>query len=860
MILSGTGSDGARGVRAIKEMGGMVMVQSEESAKFNGMPRAAISTGVADFILTAEEMPAQILAYIAHPFVSGEKHADLLQGGDAMTRLFAELRDKTKVDFTHYKPSTITRRIERRISINQIADIEDYVHHLQTSPDEAQALYRDLLIGVTCFFRDQDAMQELEEHHLPELLKRVNDREIRFWVSGCATGEEAYSLAIMAREVMEQHNISRDIKIFATDIDRDAIITASHGIYPDSIAGDLPHKVLTKYFYHKEEKLQIARNIREMVVFAQHNVVKDPPFTNIDLISCRNLLIYLQPVLQQKVFEMFNFSLNPKGLLFLGSSETTGHMEQYFETLHGKFKIYSSRGKNLHLKPELELSREKERHLPSGLFPGRLHRQKPADNDPGRIMERYVKGMAEKYLPLSVVVNEQMEIIHIIGETGDYFRLSSGPASFDIARMVDPALAIPLATGIKKVFRTGKDLSFSNVQFPLGNSIRRCRLLIKPLPPIRGEMDLAVVLFEELEEKQPNQPTAAETYDVDTESRQRIQDLEQELQFARENLQATIEELETSNEELQATNEELLASNEELQSTNEELQSTNEELYTVNAEHQSRIIELTELNNDVDNLLTSSGIGTLLLDENLMIRKFSPQIAHLFPLLEKDIGRPINNITNHLIDFDPVALISQVQQTERVVFREAQNAKGQWFLVRIIPYAIGPKDYSGVVMTCVDITDARKDRKELAESRNKVSISEKRYQNLMESVALGIIYQDETGKVFYANSAAEKLLGLTLDQMADGEWSANGWQAISDSHQPLARDELPGHKVLETGSPIFGYILGVRTTSLETTRWLLINATPKFRQSERKPYQSYSTIEDISERFTRIGPKASAGQ
>jgi two-component system, chemotaxis family, CheB/CheR fusion protein len=301
---------------------------------------------VADFILPPEEMPAQLLAFVAHPYVSGEKHTDhLLKDADALTRLFAELRDKTKVDFTYYKPSTITRRIERRMSVNQISDFEEYVRYLQSYPGEVMNLYRDLLIGVTNFFRDPEAMTELEERWLPDLLLNTKNREIRFWVAGCSTGEEAYTIAIMAKEVMEKLAISRDIKIFATDIDRGAIVTASAGIYPEGILGDLTPKITSKYFYHKEDKLQIARHLREMVVFAQHNLIKDPPFTNIDLISCRNLLIYLQPVLQRKAFEMFNFSLNPKGLLFLGTSETIGEMTDCFDPLHQKYKIYRSKGK-----------------------------------------------------------------------------------------------------------------------------------------------------------------------------------------------------------------------------------------------------------------------------------------------------------------------------------------------------------------------------------------------------------------------------------------------------------------------------------------------------------------------------------
>ncbi|KAB2887818.1 MAG: chemotaxis protein CheR, partial [Desulfobulbaceae bacterium] len=582
IILSGTGSDGTRGVRAIKELGGMVMVQSEESAKFDGMPRAAISTGVADYVLPPEKMPEQLLAYVAHPYVSGERQSDLLlQDADALTRLFAELRDKTRVDFTHYKPSTITRRIERRMSVNQIGDFENYVEYLQRYPGEVQALYRDLLIGVTSFFRDPEAMQELEEKWLTGLLRRISDREIRFWVAGCSTGEEAYTLAIMAKEAMERHGLSRVIKVFATDIDRDAIMTASSGVYPESIAGDLTPKIVAKYFYHKEEKLQIARHLREMVVFAQHNLIKDPPFTNIDLISCRNLLIYLQPVLQQKVFDMFNFSLNPDGLLFLGSSESIGEMGDCFEALHQKHKIYRSLGKARSMHYDIQVRSREERRRPAPGFDVRGRDRRQAESDAGRIIRQYLQVAGEHYLPPSVIVNERLEIVHFFGDMQGYFRIPAGPAEYNITRMASGEMAIPLATGIQKVFRTGETLSYTNIRLRQNDEERAIRIRIWPMPEARGYEPLAAVFFEQMDRPPVALFDEGVSFNAGEEASQRIRDLEQELQFARENLQATIEELETSNEELQATNEELLASNEELQSTNEELQSTNEELYTV---------------------------------------------------------------------------------------------------------------------------------------------------------------------------------------------------------------------------------------------------------------------------------------
>jgi two-component system, chemotaxis family, CheB/CheR fusion protein len=722
VILSGTGSDGTRGVRAIKEQGGMVMVQDETTAKFDGMPRAAISTGVADFILPPKKMPTQLLAYIDHPYVAKKENArTLVSDQKGLTRIFSELRERTKVDFTYYKPSTISRRIERRMTVNQISDLDEYVQYIQKYPVEIMTLYRELLIGVTSFFRDAEAMNELMENCLPSLISRTKSREIRFWVTACSTGEEAYTIAILAKEVMEKIGANRDIKIFATDLDRDAVMQAGTGVYPESIAADLTPKLLGKYFYRKGDNYQIARNIREMVVFAQHNLVKDPPFTKIDLISCRNLLIYLQPVLQEKAMRMFNFSLNPGGILFLGTSETIGNMTDCFETVHQKYKIYRSRGK---LTPNLEISDLKktkdtrDSQSQPFSFPYRERRRhQPPPTDAANLLTRFVSTLEDQYLPFSAIVNQQMEVVHIFGEAGDYFRIPSGRVVFDITKMVIKELAIPMATGIQKVFRTKEQLLYSNVKIKRDTDTRTVRLRIVPLPDQKAMDPLAAVFFEETKIIKDAEQDLVETYDLEADVQQRIADLEQELQFSNENLQATIEELETSNEELQATNEELLASNEELQSTNEELQSTNEELITVNAEYQAKIIELTQMSNDVENLLSSSGIEVLILDENYEIRKYSPGITRIFHILDKDTGRPIHHLSHHLEDFDPLSIIRRVEKNSKGVSLEKQDAQGRTYLVHVLPYHIAPDTYAGFMLTFVDTTDYCRLRSELNEYR-----------------------------------------------------------------------------------------------------------------------------------------------
>ena len=766
IILSGTGSDGMRGVRAVKENGGMVMVQSEESAKFDGMPRSAISTGLADFVLPPDQMPKQLQAFIKHPYVAKAERAEsLLTNEDGLIRIFAMLRERCKVDFTYYKPSTVVRRIERRMSINQVEDIKDYVSYILSNPQELITLYRELLIGVTSFFRDQEAFDLLAEKVLPDLLRNAANRELRFWVAACSTGEEAYSLAITVRECMEQMGVTRDIKIFATDIDRDAIHFAASGSYPESIAADLSPRILSKYFHKRDDNFQIARTIREMVVFAQHNLIKDPPFTNLDLISCRNVLIYFQPVLQRKVFEFFNFSLAADGVLFLGSSETTGDMASYFDVVDHKLKIFRSKGR---LKPltdtHLPMATDTRFQEMKGQFAVARRALRPTDEE--RVMERFVEAASPDYIPLALVVNEQFEVQHIFGDATDYFRLPSGKVVNDISKMAVKELAIPLATGIQKVLRQNQEQRFSNINLSHLGPGRMVDLRIKPMPGKKEQVRLVAIFLSE--GKKPGHTLDSDphvqTYDLSKEAEDRMRDLEHELQFTRENLQATIEELETSNEELQATNEELLASNEELQSTNEELQSTNEELFTVNAELQNKILELTELHNDLDNLLSATQIGNLLLDENMEVRRFSARICDIFKLMEGDIGRPITHITHHLQQCDPIALIREVQTSNKALEQEVQTTAGRWYLMRIVPYTVGPGTFSGTVVSFIEISLMKQ-----------VQESNKEMQQLFADVAHSspalVWLADTTKGCIWFNDPWLAFTGRTMEQELGNGWA-----------------------------------------------------------------------------------------
>ena len=764
VILSGTGSDGTRGVRVVKELGGMVMVQDEESAKFDGMPRAAISTGLADFILPPGKMPDQLLAYVKHPYVvKSERSETLLNDEDGLTRIFSLLREQCKIDFTYYKPSTVTRRLERRMSVNQMDGIKEYVTFLKNYPSEVDSLYRELLIGVTSFFRDQATFDYLADKVLPEIFSAPGKREARFWVAACSTGEEAYSLAILIRECLEKLEISCDVKIFATDIDREAIHFAATGSYPESIAADISPRLLTKYFHKRDDNFQISRTIREMVVFAQHNLLRDPPFTNIDMVSCRNLLIYFQSVLQHKVFDFFNFSLRPGGILFLGTSETIGDMGDYFETVEQKLKFYRSRGRSRQIPDAAHLLAvtDSRRRESAGQFG--LHRRSPRSTEEDRILERFIALVTGDYLPLTLIVNENLELLQIVGDAEGYFKLPSGKVVNDISKMAAKELTIPLVTGIQKVLRSQQELRFSNIRMTGANGVNYVNLRIKPFSRKKDQETLTAIFIEPAKRTEPldsSQPVL--TYDLSREAEERMRDLEHELQFTRENLQATIEELETSNEELQATNEELLASNEELQSTNEELQSTNEELFTVNAEYQGKVIELTELHNDLENLLSTTQVGNLLLDENLEVRRFSTKISDIFKILDSDIGRPITHISHFLIDVDIVGAVRDVQAHNRTTEQEVQALDGCWYLMRVIPYKIGPRTFSGVVISFVDITAMRATEERLRDTNHSAQMT-------IDSMSSNICVLDEKGVIISVNKSWREFLtaneGVPLSAM-----------------------------------------------------------------------------------------------
>ena len=806
VVLSGTGSDGTRGLRAIKEAGGLVIVQDEEDAKFNGMPRSAISTGIVDFILPAAHIPEELQSFVSGKVrLVDEESSDATSATNSITKIFMLIKRKTGVDLSFYKENTILRRLERRMGINQIHDVNRYVQFLEESPTETTTLFKEILIGVTRFFRDRPAFDTLAEEVIPAIFEgKERHEQIRVWVAGCSTGEEAYSIAILLSEYAERHFLHNEIKIFATDIDKDAIEFASYGNYPESIAADASQERLSKYFVRKGESYQIVPSIREKVIFAFHNIFKDPPFRRIDLISCRNLLIYLQPVLQKKVLSNFHFSLNEEGYLFLGSSETVGDLTKYFRTIDTKWKLFAYKGSRA--APKLELTPPnspeawRERIEATQATQATVAHTDAAHRKPSRNTEPMYEELIEHYLPPTVVVDENRLVVHTFGDLATYLQIPTGKMDLDVMKMARPSVSIPLGTALQTAIRENRFAAYDDISVPHGdNDDVVIRLAVRPLRSAYNARFFAIVFDEQNCEKRSDD-LPVQRFDVEDSVRRRINDLENELQHTKESLQATIEELETSNEELQATNEELLSSNEELQSTNEELQSVNEELITVNSEYQKKIDELSELNDDMNNLLSGTAIGTVFLDDNLTIRKFTPPAARQINIIKTDVGRPFADLSHNLRYDRLLEDIEHVHSSERPSELEVQNKEGLWFLVKIQPYRSEQEDLShkGVVLSLIDITERKVAEDALLRQHELL-------MRVLDSNPSAIVMLDHRGTIGYANRRAQDLLGLSEGSLHRMRHEEETFEATTPDGSQIASDRFPLSLVTDDGRPVEDY-------------------------------------------------------
>ncbi|WP_404308582.1 chemotaxis protein CheB [Neorhodopirellula lusitana] len=706
VVLSGTGSDGSRGLQRVHESGGLVLGQSAATAGFDGMPKSAKATGMVDVVTSPAAMPGRILQYIKMPedFQRGVDDEESTRiEGDELGNLYRVLRRQFGIDFARYRPSTTNRRIDRRLQLTGCKSLLEYMAKIDREPRELDVLYRDLLVEVTQFFRDTAAFARIRDDVVPNLLRDcAPDGQIRCWVPACATGEEAYSLAMLIRDCQSRmpDRGQVDVKIFATDVHQTSLETASAGVYSSESVATVPLELREKYFSRSQDLYHVVSQIRQMVIFAPHDITSDPPFTKIDLISCRNALIYLIPDVQRKVIALFHFGLRVGGCLFLGPSESLSEAAGEFDTIDAQWRIFAKTRDVRLAHADNQSYSQPLRHVVRSR-PSFVSNATQAGSN--WLIPEVHEVLLREYVPPSFLINAQDELLHSFGNAREMLTQPEGKATLDVLRMVSGELRIALSAALQRVRSSRQAVVMKAVPIKTENGSRLLRIVAKPYA--KSDEELVLICLENEPEgiQTSNQPAGVD-YDLDDQSSERIVSLERELAYTKESLQSTVEELETSNEELQSTNEELVASNEELQSTNEELHSVNEELHTVNTEHQLKIQELVELTGDMDNLLKSTEIGTIFLDQELRIRKFTPAIGEAFYMLQQDVGRPIEHIASNLDVADLHEEVRSVLRTDIPIEREARNRDGRVFLLRIQPYRDENGTPSGVVLTCVDVS------------------------------------------------------------------------------------------------------------------------------------------------------------
>ena len=753
IILSGSASDGTQGLKSVKAAGGLTFVQSPDDATYASMPDSAIATQMVDFILPAAEIAPKLLAVLKHPCIRiiDANPTDKKDPAFNLDQIFSIIQSKTGHDFSSYKTTTLNRRIARRMAVHQLNAFSDYVKVMAKDPSEPGRLVKDMLIGVTRFFRDGDAFETLQEKVLTQLVQsRKPGERIRVWVAGCSSGEEAYSMMILLAEVMERLGIPLTVQIFASDLEADAIHTARLGIYPQNITADVSRQRLSRFFNHRDTSYHIKKSIRDTIVFSIHNLIKDPPISKIDLISCRNLLIYLKPELQKKILRMFHYALNRDGYLFLGPSETIGECTDCFSAVSLKHKIFKHRNM-------VPADRYTRNHLPEPaghlIFPTAApEKGRPSLTGICNLTERII---LDEYAPAGVLVDRSYEILHFFGQTDPYLEVPKGKASFNLFKMAREGLSFKLTQGLSRAFNTGQTQRIKGVAVKTDQAFSSTTITVRPLPEKPAGRELLIVLFEETKsgrQKVAPQAAAGEAGETLPDVRR----LEDELNTTREYLQTTIEALETSNEaykaaneELQSVNEELQSANEELETSREELQSTNEELVTVNAEHQQKIDELTKSNNDINNLLESTEIACLFLDLNLCVRRFTPAVTRIINLRQTDIGRPVGDITTLMEAMNVHAHAREVLELLDRKRLEVKDKSGRWYEMRIMPYRTIDNVIDGVTLAFIDITDVR----QLHLLRRVTAV--------FECASDAVTVQDFNGNILSWNRTAETLYGWT---------------------------------------------------------------------------------------------------
>jgi len=711
VILSGTGTDGTQGLRIIKEKGGITVVQTAESAKYEGMPESAIGTGLADFIIRPSEMPERLIEYFsAGAYVPKPEEAVVEdEFPAAISKIITTISTRTGHDFSSYKKSTLIRRIQRRMTVTRVLSPQKYLTYLHHNPGEIESLFQDLLIGVTSFFRDPEAYEFLRKEVLPDLIARRSEHEsFRVWAAGCATGEEVYSIVILVMECLDELGIRRDIQVFGTDLDHTSIEKAREGVYPENIAADLSLERLKDFFEKENTNYRVRRAVREPVVFAAHNLLKDPPFSRLDLLVCRNLLIYLEPKAQKKLLPLFHYALKPGGVLFLGSSETVGEFADLFTPVHKKWSVYRRVDVSPALQPIVE--------FPTGgkavatAVERALAGQQPVEAGDTAVASATARLLLEMHTPGCVVVNPRGEINYVHGRTGKYLEPAPGRMSVNVIDMAREGLRFELASALRSVVSSGETMRREGLRVKTNGGFQDFNLTVKPMAKPEELKSMIVILFEEVSPHRVRRQRKKKGEFASDTGVARTAELEREIARVQQDHRIAMEELETSNEELKSVNEELQSSNEELQSTNEELessreelQSLNEELSTVNAELHEKIVELSQSYDTINYVLNSTGIAILFVDRDLTVMRFTREATKLINLIGSDIGRPLTHISMNIEYQRFVDDIRAVIVEQKMVEEEIRTHEGHAYSTKIMPYRDQKGQVTGAVITFINM-------------------------------------------------------------------------------------------------------------------------------------------------------------
>lgn len=842
IVLSGTGSDGSDGIKFIKEKGGFVLVQDPDEAKFNGMPNNAINTGAVDKVCSIEHMHQEIDIFFKNKEHLEQNQQSVGSTKEIITKILKRTQLLIDVDFTGYKHTTVSRRIGRRMSLLNFITMEDYYHHLANNVAEANFLAKELLIGVTRFFRDEEAFETLKHKVIPQLVEQNKDsKTIRVWVPACSTGEEAYTIAILLKDHLRKNKLQFDVNIFATDLDREAIKFAGNRVFTDSISAEVPPEYFSTYFTAQRSGYSIAKEIREMIVFSTHNIIQDAPFNKIDLISCRNFLIYLNESIQQKLFSLFQYSLKSGAFLFLGSSETMGNADDEFVEVDKKHKIFSNKeNKKFIQRPKLGLSRNRvENNLDIRLanFPNSQSKHK--------VLTEIQQTLIQEYVPDSMIIDSQFNLLHTTGNTNRWLSLPSGELNANVFRMMPESLAMPIEVIAGKVLHDAKPVTLTDIPIP------------PQLIPFYGNEELLQIhirskkidhnvnyLFLTFESKTAvKQEEAFEKINVREASNDRIQILERDLRVNRETLQTAIEELESSNEELQAANE-------ELQSSNEELESVNEELYTVNSEYQEKNTELAHANDDLNNLIQSTEIAILFLDSQLNIRRYTPAIKKIMDLKPYDIGRNLSHFRAKVQVENFLEHVESVLDKLIPYETSVRDAKGKEYLLKISPFRTNQNAIDGVVLVFVDLTQSSNLRKEIQLSDNALSDLKSKHADQTEILELisenmndMVLIIDQKGNIEYCTPSAATLTGYSYEKLLQ----MNLFNKIPNEIQ-----------VEKLKNAITGFLKNQQSGLIEfelernngINRWFEASLKP-INKSKSGDYKILMTVRDVQERWLR---------